>query len=128
MTERMGNFHFQNILDDEVTFRTSTARISFFPTKIYILKFKESDDYFACLNTNVGTPTFKTINELIQHIQSNGFGGDDFGASFDGRTPSEYDYHIKVGSKVLEYSDIIHEIELQNPLTAIKSNLPEFFI
>lgn len=128
-----GNFWHQEIKLNEIMYRSNTKGTSFFPTKLYILQVLpdgsyNDNKYFACLNTNASTREFETLTELFQYIQYYGFDRSNFGSVFDGRTPSEYDYHLKKGSKVLEYAKIIQEIDLTNPLEKLKEVFPEEFV
>lgn len=99
--------------------------IGYLPTKLYILRLKETNDYYAVLNNGTMTNTFTSLQGLFEDIKKRGFYLRMYGSMID--NPIDFEEHLR-SSRTSEFSDVVHEIELGTVLDTIRNILPEEFL
>lgn len=109
-------------------FKTSNAFVSNFPTKMYIMRLKESGNYYAILNTNVSSRSADSIDKLYATIKEFGFPTSSFGRGLDGVSTDKFDDHLLKESGALKFSELIDVIYLITPLDSFRNRYPEIAI
>lgn len=68
----------------------------YFPGRIFIIHSRGRwGGFWACTDTNLGTPNFETLEEVLLWIRDNGFNRTVYGELMDGEHPDEFIKHLK---------------------------------